>query len=126
MSKNDSMKYNFEKLKERVLDTLKLTDVNKKISKIKGPTICVGSGGSKVVAEFAALVLNTKNNCSVKVMDPRDVLYENLNPYKNLFVCSYSGNNHGVNILSSLKIKKHLLTYKEDKKENLNDNFDNE
>lgn len=120
MSKNDSMKYNFENLKERVLDTLKHTNINKQLKKVKGPTICVGSGGSKVVADFAALVLNTKNNCSVKVMDPRDVLYENLTPYANLFVCSYSGNNHGVNILSSLKIKKHLLTYREEEKENFN------
>lgn len=120
MNKNDPMKYNFEKLKERVLDTLRFSNVSKQLQKIKGPTICVGSGGSKVVADFAALVLNTKNNCSVKVSDPRDVLYENLAPYKNLFVCSYSGNNHGVNILSSLKIKKHLLTYKEGKKENYN------
>lgn len=120
MSKNNPMRYNFEKLKERILDTLKLSNVDKHLQKIKGPTICVGSGGSKVVADFASLVLNTKNNCSVKVLDPRDVLYENLTPYKNLFVCSYSGNNHGVNILSSLKAKKYLLTYKEDKKENFN------
>ena len=118
MSKNDSMNYNFNLLKERILDTLKSTNINKQLKKIKGETICVGSGGSKVVAAFASLILNMKNNCSTKVLDPRDVLYENLNSYKNLFVCSYSGNNHGVDILSNLKIKKYLLTYKEDKKEN--------
>ena len=118
MSKNDPMIYNFEKLKERILDTLKLTNLNKQLKKVKGNTICVGSGGSKVVADFASLILNKKNNCCVKVMDPRDALYENLTPYKNIFMCSYSGNNHGVNILSSLKAKKYLLTYKEDKKEN--------
>ena len=118
MSKNDSMNYNFDLLKERVLDTLKLSDLNKKLKKIKGNTICIGSGGSKVVATFASAILNAKNNCGVKVLDPRDVLYENLDAYKNLFVCSYSGNNHGVNILENLKIKKYLLTYKEDKKEN--------
>lgn len=118
MSKNDPMNYNFEKLKERILNTLNLTNLNKELKKIKGNTICIGSGGSKVVATFASLVLNTKNNCSVKTMDPRDTLYENLTPYKNLFICSYSGNNHGVDILSPLKIKKHLLTYKEEKKEN--------
>lgn len=118
MSKNDSMNYNFDLLKKRVLDTLKLTNIKQKLKKIKGNTICVGSGGSKVVASFASAVLNIKNNCSVKILDPRDVLYENLHSYKNLFICSYSGNNHGVDILSDLKIKKYLLTYKEDKKEN--------
>lgn len=118
MSKNDPMNYNFNLLKERILDTLKSTNLNKQLKKIKGPTICIGSGGSKVVATFASSILNAKNNCSTKIMDPRDVLYENLTGYKNIFMCSYSGNNHGVNILSNLKIKKYLLTYKEDKKEN--------
>lgn len=111
MSKNDPMNYNFEMLKERVLDTLNLTNLNSKLKKIKGNTICIGSGGSKVVAAFASLVLNAKNNCSVKILDPRDTLYENLNAYDNLFICSYSGNNHGVNIFKNLKIKKYLLTY---------------
>ena len=118
MSKNDSMIYNFDLLKERIIDTLKLTNINKNLKKVKGNTICIGSGGSKVVADFASIVLNTKNNCSTKVMDPRDALYENLKSYNNIFVCSYSGNNHGVDILSSLKIKKYLLTYGNIKKEN--------
>ncbi len=114
MSKNDPMNYNFEMLKERVIDTLNLTNLNNKLKKIKGNTICIGSGGSKVVASFASLVLNAKNNCSVKIADPRDTLYENLNAYDNLFICSYSGNNHGVNILKDLKIKKYLLTYNQE------------
>lgn len=118
MSKNEPMNYNFKMLKERIIDTLKLTKLNKELKKIKGNTICVGSGGSKVVATFASAVLNTKNNCCTCVMDPRDVLYENLIPYKNLFICSYSGNNHGVNILSPLKAKKYLLTYNKETKHN--------
>ena len=109
MIKNDPMDYNFNLLKERILDTLKLTNRNKTIKTIKGPTICIGSGGSKVVATFASSILNTKNNCATKIMDPRDVLYENLKGYKNIFMCSYSGSNHGVNILSNLKIKKYLF-----------------
>lgn len=117
MSKNDPMIYNFNLLKERIFDTLKLTNINNQLKKIKGNTICVGSGGSKVVADFASIVLNTKNSCSTKKMDPRDVLYENLKLYDNLFMCSYSGNNHGVDILSSLKIKKYLFTYGDIQKE---------
>ena len=31
MSKNDPMNYNFDMLKERVLDTLKLTNLNKEL-----------------------------------------------------------------------------------------------
>ena len=118
MSKNDPMIYNFNLLKERVINTLNLTDINKQLKKIKGNTICVGSGGSKVVADFASIVLNTKNNCSTKAMDPRDALYENLKPYSNLFICSYSGNNHGVDILSPLNIKKYLFTYGDTTKDN--------
>jgi len=114
MAQNDPMIYNFEILKERTLNTLNLTKGIKELKKIKGPTICVGSGGSNVVATFASIILNVKNSCPTKSCEPRDVLYENLENYKNLFVCSYSGNNHGVNILSTLKLKKYLLTYGEE------------
>lgn len=105
---NDSMEYNFKMLKERTLNTF---TTSKLLKKVKGPTICAGSGGSKVVASFASTLLNIKNNCPTKVLEPRDTLYENLSNYKNLFMCSYSGDNHGVDILSKLKIKKYLLTY---------------
>ena len=105
---NDSMNYNFNLLKERTLNTF---TTSKLLKKVKGPTICVGSGGSKVVASFASTLLNAKNNCPTKVLEPRDTLYENLSNYKNIFMCSYSGDNHGVNILTNLKIKKYLLTY---------------
>ena len=86
MSKNKSMNYNFSLLKERVIDTLKLTNVNKQLNKIKGPTICVGSGGSNVVAAYASLVLNVKNNCCTKIEEPRDVLYENIKKYQHIHV----------------------------------------
>lgn len=118
MSSNDSMIFNFNLLKERVLDTLKLTNIDKVMKKIKGSTLCVGSGGSKVVASFSSIVLNHKNKCTCKVLEPRDALYENISAYQNLFVCSYSGNNHGVDILGPLKIKKYLLTYAINEKEN--------
>jgi hypothetical protein len=118
MSQNDTMIYNFKILKERTLNTLSSTKSIKQLKNIKGPTLCIGSGGSNVVATFAALILNTKNSCPTKSCEPRDVLYENLTSYKNLFVCSYSGNNHGINVLSNLKTKKYLLTYGEDTDKN--------
>lgn len=111
MSTNDPMVYNFELMKKRIMDTLALTDVNKYLNKIKGSTIFVGSGGSKVVASYASLVFNLKNNCCTCVGEPRDVLYENIRGYKNIFVCSYSGDNHGVDCLANLKLNKYLFTY---------------
>ena len=62
---NDSMNYNFNLLKERTLNTF---TTSRLLKKVKGPTICVGSGGSKVVASFASTLLNTKNNCPTKVL----------------------------------------------------------
>lgn len=107
---NDSMNFNFNLLKERVLTTSSKISL---LRKIKGSTLCVGSGGSKVVASFSSTVLSNKNNCLTKVLEPRDVLYENKNSYKNIFMCSYSGNNHGVNVLNNIKKKKYLLTNSE-------------
>lgn len=112
---NDTMQYNFDLLEERILDTLNFTKSVSILKKIKGNTIFVGSGGSMTVACFASQVLNKLNNCPNKVVEPRDVLYENIKSYKNLFVCSYSGTNLGVNALKSLNIKKYLLTYSETK-----------
>lgn len=114
MSQNRPMEENFNLLKQRVMDTIKNTDIRKRVCKIKGNTICVGSGGSNVVAAFTSLVLNQKNNCFTKLAEPRDVLYENLTKVKNVFVCSYSGSNLGVNVLIPLKVKKYLLTYGEE------------
>lgn len=99
-----------------VMDTIKNSNINKKMKKIKGSIICVGNGGSNVVASFASLVLNKKNNCPCKLEEARDVLYENIKDFDNLFVCSYSGTHLGVNILKPLKIKKYLLTYGEEDK----------
>lgn len=107
---NDSMNYNFNFLKERALNTSSKTNL---LKRIKGATLCVGSGGSKVVASFSSSLLSIKNNCFTKVLEPRDVLYENKNSYKNIFMCSYSGNNHGVNVLNNIKKKKYLLTNSE-------------
>ena len=113
MSQNDSMIYNFQNLEVRVLNTLNKTKATKKLKSIKGPTLCVGSGGSNVVAAFVSQVLTRKNNCFCKIQEPRDALHEKEGTYKNIFVCSYSGNNHGVNVLENLNSKKYLLTYGE-------------
>ncbi len=108
------MEENFDMLEDRVFDTLNSSDLKRiktTLENIEGNTLCVGSGGSKVVADFFSLVLSEKNNCFCKVMEPRDVLYENINNYDNIVLSSYSGNNYGVDVLSEYPVYKYLLTY---------------
>lgn len=107
------MEENINKLKDRVIDTLKETDldyIRTHMDKIQGSTICAGSGGSKVVASFAGTVLGAKNRTFTSIMEPRDVLYER-GHYDNLFLASYSGTNYGVEVLRDIDKPKYLLTY---------------
>ena len=63
MEKN--MKVNFEFLKERVIDSLNNTDlerINYELSKLDGPTLVSGVGGSSVVSEYASKILSNKKN----------------------------------------------------------------
>lgn len=111
MEKN--MKYNFENLKSRVIDSLDKTDleyIRYELSKINEPTISSGVGGSSVVSNFTSKVLNTKNNIITISKQPRDIKYENLNGFKNLICCSYSGNNYGVDLSFNNNLKHYLLS----------------
>lgn len=107
------MEYNFNLLYYRVLDVMENINLdlfNSKLNNISGNTICVGSGGSRVVAEFASEVLTAKNNILTTVVSPRDLLYMKLNFYKNILICSHSGNNHGVKTAFNNDLSKFLLT----------------
>ena len=122
MEKN--MKENFEKLERRVLDSLCNSDlerINYELSKIDGPTLVSGVGGSSVVSEYASKILNRKNSIITKNMEPRDFGYMDLNLYKNVLACSYSGNNYGVELAFLNNLKHYLLA----SKENTNDNIIN-
>lgn len=66
------------------------------LKNIKEPTLIIGSGGSRVVAEFASRVLSKKNKILTRVLDARDLHYEDLELYDNIFIISYSGSNYGV------------------------------
>lgn len=128
----DKMNYNFEKLNERVIDSLSETDLNEtryKLRTIDKPTIITGVGGSSVVSNFASKVLAYKNGIITNSFEPRDMIYLNIKPYSNILACSYSGNNHGVKtsfdndlkhfLLSSGKIENAVnITYKANDKEN--------
>ena len=111
MEKN--MKYNFNILKERVIDSLDNTDlefIRNELSKLDEPTIFSGVGGSSVVSTFGAKVINTKNGIVSVNSEPRDFLYRDNNAYKNVVVCSYSGNNYGVELSFIKELKKYLLS----------------
>lgn len=116
------MEENFSLLLERVKDTLSVSNIDKivrELSKIKGSVLCVGSGGSSVVSQFASVVLNVYNDCVTKVLDPRDVAYINSNPYNNIFISSYSGRNYGVRKTLEYPCKKYLLSSRESKVKNV-------
>ena len=108
-----SMKTNFEFLKERVVDSLNSTDlefIRNELSKLEEPTLFSGVGGSSVVSEFGAKVINAKNDIVSVNSEPRDFIYRNNNAFKNVVACSYSGNNYGVELSFLRGLKKYLLS----------------
>ena len=110
MEKN--MNINFQYLKERVIDGLTHTDLDRirfELSRIDSPTICSGVGGSYTVSEFASKVINQKNKIITINSEPRDFLYRK-NQFKNVIACSYSGNNYGVELSFLKECKKFLLS----------------
>lgn len=120
MEKN--MKENFEKLEKRVFDSLYNTDlekINYELSKIDGPTLVSGVGGSSVVSEYASKVLAEKNHIITRNTEPRDFKYIDINLYKNVLACSYSGNNYGVELAFLNNLKHYLLASKENEKEGI-------
>ena len=111
MEKN--MKVNFEILKERVSDSLENTNlefIRYELSKLDMPTLFSGVGGSNVVSELGAKVINIKNGIVSINSEPRDFLYRNNNLFKNVIACSYSGNNYGVQLSFLKELKKYLLS----------------
>ena len=110
MEKN--MQENFDLLKKRVIDSFDNTDldfIRSQLSLLNEPTIFSGVGGSSVVSEFGAKVINRKNGIITINSEPRDFLYRN-NSYKNVVACSYSGNNYGVELSFNNHLKKYLLS----------------
>ena len=107
------MQINFEFLKDRIVDSLSYTDldyINNELSKLNEPTLFSGVGGSNVVSEFGSKVINIKNNIVSINSEPRNFLYQNNIPFKNVIACSYSGNNYGVELSFRDSLKKYLLS----------------
>lgn len=118
-----NMKYNFNKLSSRVMDALYNSDlekINYELSKIDGPTMISAVGGSSVVAEFATKILSKKNHIITTSMEPNDFKGFNVDLYKNVLACSYSGSNYWVELAFSNKLKRYLLSGKENTKADVN------
>lgn len=108
-----NMQNNFEFLKDRIVDSLSYTDldyINNELSKLNELTLFSGVGGSNVVSEFGSKVINIKNNIVSINSEPRNFLYQNNIPFKNVIACSYSGNNYGIELSFRNSLKKYLLS----------------
>lgn len=114
MEKN--MKENFLKLERRVVDCLNDSDlemINYLLSKIDDSTLVSGVGGSSIVADFASKILCLKNHIVTRCHTSRDFRYMvDLGLFKNIFACSYSGNNFGVDLAFCNNLKHYLLSSK--------------
>ena len=113
---------NFKKLERRVYDCLNDTDlekINYELSKIDGPTLVSGVGGSSVVSEYASKILSNKNHIITRNIEPRDFMYIDTSLYKNVLVCSYSGNNYGVELAFLNNLKRYLLASKKNDVKNI-------
>jgi len=94
-----SMAYNFCLLLSRLQyceSKMPREELKSILEGIKESCICIGNGGSSISSHFAKLVLEEKNGIICTHMQPRDVLYTNLNLYKNLFAVTYRNENHGI------------------------------
>lgn len=102
-------------LEENIINSTRNTDlIIETLQGIKGNTLSVGSGGSRVVAEYASLILSKKNQLLAKAIDPRDLEYLDLNLYDNIFISSYSGSNFGVRNSLKNELNKYVLTNREE------------
>lgn len=110
------MDENIAKFKENIISSNRnIESIIESLKGIKGNTIIVGTGGSRVVAEFASSVLTKKNHIITKIVDSRDLKYTDLSLYENIFIVSYSGSNFGVKSCLDNDLNKYLLTSRKTK-----------
>lgn len=114
---------NFSKLEKRVREGLEDTDleaIHYQLKRIDHPTLVSGVGGSSVVSEFASNVLREKNHIISQNIEPRDFLYRRLDGFSNVFSCSYSGNNYGVELSFDNLLNHYLFSAKKNEREDIN------
>lgn len=108
----ENMKYIFSDIRNSTKD---IENIIKSLSNIKCNTLVMGSGGSKVVAEFIRLVLSKKNNIIINSIDAADISQMNIKLYDNIIISSYSGKNYGVKHLLNYDLQGYLLTTRKTK-----------
>lgn len=113
----EETKINFSKIEERLLqinDPNLFTNfqfsINGYIFK-NGPTLIVATGGSKAVAYYLKMFLESRETLC-EVIEPRDYFYKgNINSFKNLIVLSSSGKSNGIlEILRNFPRECYLIT----------------
>lgn len=100
----------YDELLDRIIDSVNVKTLKKSndiLSEIKGNVISIGTGGSFPITLFLEKVLVEKNNCFVKSMKARDLIYTNENP-DYIVAFTYSGKTpsivKGFNSKSSNKV----------------------
>ena len=112
----DNSELNYSLLESRILSVndnnySKINDITEMLNNINDSTLIMATGGSKVVANYLDLIIQSKNIIS-EVIEPRDFVYKrNANSYSNLIVISSSGKSNGIEYaLNNFKGNKVLLT----------------
>ncbi|MBQ6560541.1 MAG: hypothetical protein IJL85_06920 [Erysipelotrichaceae bacterium] len=109
----DKMNDCFATMIEKVNYALEKSDLSaifEQLSRIDGPTLVTGSGGSSIVAIYLAKVLQKKNGIIADFCPCRDIAYRPLDGYKNIIAVSYSGNNLGVKLSFNNGLNHYLFT----------------
>lgn len=121
----EPVEINFSKLEERILNINnsvygKYNDVREMLYELinnSNPTLIMATGGSKAVAYYLELLLETISNGKIicEVIEPRDYIYKtNIESFSNLIVISSSGNSNGIkNALDTFKGNKYLICEEE-------------
>lgn len=101
-------------LEENIMESTKNIDaIVENLKEIKGNLLSVGTGGSRVVAEYASSVLAKKNHIIAKSIEPRDFKYIDKSLYEKVLISSYHGSNYGVRVALENNLDKYLLTTRE-------------
>lgn len=93
------MNETFDLLLSRIIDSNRNIDYETmiyKLEKIKSACICIGTGGSNIVSEYAKEVLNYDNGVLAMNLEPRTFLYTNSMGCHNACIFSYGGHNYGI------------------------------
>ena len=109
----ENMYENFDKLENRILDSISKTDlieIRNILKEIKDPTLVSGVGGAHVVSNYLSKLLSKKNNIICTNIQPRDVNYMNIDNYKNIISSSYGGRNYGLQTSFNNNLNKYILS----------------